>query len=135
MWRQLRKSFMNKEGIKMKTRLNKLVTPLLTGLALALPLQANALCDNSQARVIHAESSPFNNAGANTMVYWVAPSTTAPTFYYVYNTANQTYINLLNAALSSGKQVRITGNLAACGAAGTLRAAGTVVAVFMDTFN
>jgi hypothetical protein len=78
---------------------------------------------------------PFNAVVPAAMYYWVAPNTVAPTVYYVFTTASQTYINLLNAALISGKQVRVTGNQAACGAAGTLRAGGTVVAVFMDSFN
>lgn len=106
---------------------------------LAAP-QANALCDIGQARVIHAESTPFNNPVTNQMLYWVAPglgvpgATIPPSNYYVFSTVNQTYINLLNAALASGKQVRVTGSAAACPAAGVLRAAGAVVAVFMDAF-
>ena len=115
--------------------MKRLATLLLAVLALVLPLQASALCDNGQARVIHAESTPFNNLVPASMIYWVAPSAIAPTFYYVFITANQTYINLLNAALISGKQVRVTGNAAACPAAGTLRAGGSVVAVFMDSFQ
>jgi hypothetical protein len=120
--------------------MKRLATPVLAVLAVAvvtvlLPADASALCDISQARVIHAQSTPFNSATATGMVYWVAPSSTTPTFYFVYTTTNQTYINLLNAALISGKQVRVTGSAAACPAAGTLRSAGIVVGVFMDLFQ
>lgn len=115
--------------------MKRLVTLLLAALAVALPLQASALCDISGGRVIHAHSNPFNSPTTLGMVYWVAPETTTPTFYYVFTTSNQSYINLLNAALVSGKQVRVTGGAAACPAAGLFRAAGAVVAVFMDHFD
>ena len=111
------------------------LTLLVAVVGLALPPQASALCDLGQARVIHAQSTPFNSAVATAVIYWVAPSANPPTFYFVFTTANQTYINLLNAALASGKQVRVTGSAAACPAAGVLRTAGTVVAVFMDAFQ
>lgn len=111
------------------------ITLFVTVVGLALPPQASALCDLGQARVIHANSTPFNSAVATTMIYWVAPSANPPTFYYQFTTSNQTFINLLNAALVSGKQVRVTGNVAACPGAGAIRAAGTVVAVFMDYFQ
>jgi hypothetical protein len=117
--------------------MRRFVTIALAAIAAALPLQAGALCDigGAGARVIHAQSTPFNSAATLGMVYWVAPATTAPTFYYVFATSNQSYINLLNAALVSGKQVRVTGSAAACPAEGLLRPAGTVVGVFMDTFQ
>ncbi len=102
--------------------------------ALVFPVQVCAFCDVGEGRVIHAQSSPFNDAQTQTMVYWVAPKSTTPTYYFVFVTSNQTYIDLLNAALISGKQVRVTGNAAACPVAGTLRSGGTVVAVFMDHF-
>ncbi len=115
----------------------KTITVLLLLLipALVFPVQVNALCDQGQARVIHAESVPFNSAGTDTMRYWVAPASNSPTFYFVYVTSNQTFINLLNAALISGKEVRVTGDVGACPASGKLRNGGTVVAVFMDYFN
>lgn len=114
--------------------MNKLFS-VVAAILIALPLQANALCDVGGARVVHAESFPFNNAGTTNMIYWVAPGGTAPTFYYTFRTANQSFINLLNAALISGRQVRVTGNAGVCGDVGTFRAGGTVVAVFMDLFN
>jgi hypothetical protein len=120
---------------KRRFKMKRLATLLLAVLALVFPLQASALCDIGQARVIHAEATPFNNVVPTAMLYWVAPNTWAPSVYYVYTTASQIYINLLNAALISGKQVRVTGNAAICGGAGTLRPAGTVVAVFIDSFN
>jgi len=120
----------------MKRLMTLLVMTLLVAVvALALPPQASALCDIAGGRVTHAQSTPFGSLTATAMIYWVAPSTTTPIFYYVYTTANQTYINLLNAALASGKQVRVTGNVAACPAAGVLRSAGSVIGVFMDMFQ
>lgn len=103
--------------------------------SVTIPLQANALCDVGQARVIHAQTLPFNVAVPTDVQYWVAPASNAPSFYYSYRTNNQIYINLLNAALASGKQVRVTGNAAGCPAAGLYRDAGNVVAVFVDWFN
>lgn len=114
--------------------MKRLIILILLASALFLPVQASALCDVAGGRVIHAQSTPFNSVTTTQMVYWVAPQTTTPTFYYVFVTNNQTYINLLNAALASGRQVRVTGSAAACPAAGTLRTAGTVVAVFSDFF-
>jgi hypothetical protein len=108
---------------------------LLTVLAAALPLQAGALCDIAAARVIHAETTPFADAGANTVIYWVAAGTTTPRYYYAYSTDNQTFIGLLNTALASGKQVRVTGDAGSCPTSGVLRTGGTVVSVFIDWFN
>jgi hypothetical protein len=115
--------------------MKKLALLLLLVVPLLVPPQASALCDIGGGRVIHTESSPFSNTTTLQRIYWVAPSVTAPTFYYVFTSTNQSFINLLDAALISGKQVRVTGNVAACGAAGTLRAGGVVVAVFMDSFQ
>jgi hypothetical protein len=115
--------------------MKRLILLLLVVLGLVFPLEASALCDIAQARVIHAQSTPFNVLNPAGVIYYVAPGSVTPTFYFVYTTSNQTYINLLNAALISGKQVRVTGTAAACPAAGVLRAAGSVVAVFMDLFQ
>lgn len=116
--------------------MKRFIKLILLFVAAAVPLQANALCDQSQARVIHAETSPFNVLQPAEVIYYVSPQgTITPTFYYLYRTSNQTYINLLNAALISGKQVRVTGNAGVCPGAGAIRAAGQVVAVFMDSFN
>jgi hypothetical protein len=102
-----------------------------------VPSQSYALCDIGGAggRVIHAESLPFNNAAAGAMSFWIAPATITPTFYYVFTTSNQMFINFLNTAHATNQQVRVTGTAAACGAAGTLRAGGTIVAVFRDSFQ
>ncbi|MFO1350309.1 MAG: hypothetical protein U1F68_06360 [Gammaproteobacteria bacterium] len=107
---------------------------LLAALGSLISVQANALCDVSQARVVHAESSPFNNAAASRTIFWIAQASTAPVVYYVFATSNQMFINHLNAAHSANLQVRVTGNAAACGAAGTLRTGGEIVAVFRDSF-
>jgi len=114
--------------------MKRFVILLLFVSALLLPEQASALCDVAQGRVIHANSTPFNSPVATSMVYYVAAPSVFPTFYYVFTTSNQTYIDTLNAALISGKQVRVTGNVATCPADGTYRTGGSVVAVFLDTF-
>lgn len=90
---------------------------------------ASALCDISGGRVVHTQSN------GSTSQYWIAAAATPPTFYYVFSTANAQHIAHLNAAYAANRQVRVQGNAAACGAAGTLRNGGGVLLVFSDSFG
>jgi hypothetical protein len=106
----------------------------IVGLISMVSSQAYAVCDVAQGRVIHAETTPFDNAGATTTTYYISQSNPAPTIYYVFTTANQTFINHLNTAHAANLQVRIRGNAPSCPAARTLRPGGTILTVFRDTF-
>ena len=106
----------------------------IVGLLSMVSSQAYAVCDVANARVIHAETFPLDNAGATTTIYYVSQSNPVPTAYYVFITANQTFINHLNTAHAANLQVRIRGSAASCPAAGTLRTGGTILTVFRDTF-
>lgn len=111
---------------------------VLLALTLSVVLMASsqvyAVCDVGQGRVVHAESTPFDVAATPTMIYWIAEGHPGPTFYFVFITNNQTFINSLNAAHAGNLQVRVRGNAAVCPAAGVFRTGGTILTVYRDSF-
>jgi hypothetical protein len=129
----LLKNYQRKER-NMYSKLIILAIAVIGMMVCIVPSQSYALCDQGNARIVMAESIPFNNANATSVRFYVAPSSILPSFYYTFQTSNQMFINFLNTAHATNKQVRVTGNAAACPAAGALRFGGIIVAVFENTF-
>jgi hypothetical protein len=118
-------------GHKLSAILVATAMVVMMGWALAPP--AYAVCDVAQSRVVHAETVG-DAVGATTTIFFLSQGLPTPTFYFVFSTSNQMFINHLNAAHAGNLQVRVRGDAAACPATGTLRAGGTILRVFRDSF-
>lgn len=108
-------------------KLLSILSPLVLIFAFASP--AHAVCDRDRLHVVRSEGAP-----GGLQIYDLAPATVLPTFYYRYSTNNSQMIDHLNAAWVGHHTVRAIGNAAACGAVGTIRNAGTITFLFLDTF-
>lgn len=116
---------------------NKLIILALAVICLMVcivPTESYALCDIANARVVNAETIPFNSSGTTATRFYIAQSAVLPTVYFTFDTSNQMFINHLNAAQAGNLQVRVTGNAAACPTTGTIRFGGLITAVFRSNF-
>lgn len=114
----------------MNTYMKKLLTiltPLVLTFAFASPVFA--VCDQARLHVVRSEGAP-----GGFQIYDFGPAAVLPTFYYRYSTNNPVIIDRLNAAWVGHHTVRVVGNAAACGAAGTIRGGGVITFLFADTF-
>jgi len=108
-------------------KLLTILTPLALTFAFANPV--HAVCDRDRLHVVRSEG----NAGG-VQFFDLAPATINPTFYYRFSTTNSQIIDNLNSAWVGHFTVRVIGNAASCGAAGTIRNGGIITTLFRDSF-
>ncbi len=114
----------------------KLLLLLVSTVALVCvlsPHSVQAVCDVQNLKVIHVEY-PVTYANLNCAMYYMAPATVAPTYYYVFYTNNSNIINILDAAAAANLTVRVSGDAASCPTSGLLRNGGLIKKVWRDLF-
>jgi hypothetical protein len=108
-------------------KLLTILTPLALLFAFANPV--HAICDRDRLHVVRSQGAP-----GGVQIYDFAPPNVLPTFYYRFSTSNSQMIDHLNSAWVGRFTVRVQGNAASCGAAGTIRNGGVITFLFRDSF-